>query len=147
MSIVIGAVTGNHAWIMSDGRQCSAADKSVIREDLPKFQMINEGLYIGYTKGYESAMEAMQDFKAICPNIKNVTVDDALGILQAIMTSKRIGKPRLNAQFIAVGRAAAGGDPSRWLRCFVVKPEIVRYWVWFVEHYSENRDGASHGNR
>ena len=46
MSIVIGAVTGNHAWIMSDGRQCSAADKSVIREDLPKFQMINEGLYI-----------------------------------------------------------------------------------------------------
>lgn len=109
MSIVIGAVTGNHAWIMSDGRQCNAADKSVIREDLPKFEMINEGLYIGYTKGYESAMEAMQDFKAICPNIKNATVDDAIEILQSIMTSPRIGKPRLNAQFIAVGRAAAGG--------------------------------------
>lgn len=109
MSIVIGAVTGNHAWIMSDGRQCNAADKSVIREDFPKFQMINEGLYIGYTKGYESAMEAMQDFKAICPNIKNVTVDDAIEILQSIMTSTRIGKPRLDAQFIAVGRSAAGG--------------------------------------
>ena len=103
MSIVIGAVTGNHAWIMSDGRQCNAADKSVIREDLPKFQMINKGLYIGYTKGYESAMEAMQDFKGICPNIKNVTVDDAIEILQSIMTSTRIGKPRLDAQLLPWG--------------------------------------------
>lgn len=109
MSIVIGVVTGKRAWIMSDGRQCNAADKSVVREDLPKFEKINEGLYIGYTKGYESAMEAMHDFKACLPNIKSATVEDALGMLQAIMTSPRIGRPRLDVQFIVVGRAAEGG--------------------------------------
>lgn len=98
MSIVIGAVTGNHAWIMSDGRQCSAADKSVIREDLPKFQMINEGRYIFDVRA--NGLKILHGFHGRFVS---------LGILQAIMTSKRIGKPRLNAQFIAVGRAAAGG--------------------------------------
>ena len=109
MSIVLGVATGNHAWIMSDGRQCYAADGSVVREDLPKFERINEELYIGYTMCYESAMEAMYDFKASLPNMKSATVDDAIKMLQAIMTSPRIGRPRLDVQFIVVGRTAEGG--------------------------------------
>lgn len=123
MSVVIGVISKNNGWIISDGRVIK--DGEIIDEDFRKWVQYNRNYYIGFTGNKEDCELVINVINELAPkNFKGI-FDAAYWVVNEMKQSKRVCNVNLLICGKENGKAMAVAFNQEQINKLVYCPAMV----------------------